>query len=240
MFWWILYLIFVVPLLIGFVKGMFSGGSDAPPNKTWAIIQLVIGGVLSIMAISDLITGIFVSLKTFCLFLTKVIVGFPLLASGIVKVIYIGERNRWTVRIRTVLEGDLGKTLKKHLPTKSSFYTVGGSYIIFLDEYGTKRMLSFKDIGYEDISPLYANVICEWIQYNVVYKSENYYVKRLYSEEEVCISGTLDRIETTRTLTGYESHIVEGTTHSATKDTTIGYELVHKTFEVPKANLKKW
>lgn len=240
MFWWILYLIFVIPASIGVVKGVFSGSSDAPPSRIWASIQLVLGIILSVMAFSDLTKGIFTSLKTFCLFLTKAIFGYPLLANGIIKFIFIGIRNKWTARMKTVLDGDLGRILKKYLPNNSSVYTVDNESIVFIDNYGTDRILYFKDVGYEDIPPQYANVICEWIKYNIVYNSENYYIKRRYYEEDVCISGTSDRIETTRTVTGYESHIVKGETNYATNETTTGYELIHKTIEQPKTNLKKW
>lgn len=250
-FSWIIFVIIIVPAFIGAATGLLKTVSIVSDDKPMysplrIIIELSLSAILIIWSIVDISNGIFSSLKTVCFFGIKILAGGCLFIYGIKHLIIKLHQDSWNSRIDTVLNGELGKEIKKHLYNNSYEYTVYTDRIVF-DKAGDSWYLKFADLGYNDIPASNADSVCEWIRQNIVIKPEAYRIERKYEEQtdySNYTSGTMESYSVTPNYSGgYDVEHYSGSPGEfGTKKVTVSFKLTRKPYIQAKSQptLKKW
>ncbi len=246
---WLALILFVGVPVAAFLFGLFFDFEQAQrgkQSKLKTLIAAIASVFLFVMSITDMFSGIFSSIKTFVIFALKIITCGVFFANWVVALSGSRKRNTWSYRINNSLNNQLGNTLKKYLPTNSHYYSVDntqGNMAIYFFKDNKQRMLTFQSLGYEDLPAIYTDIVCQWIQENIVCDKSNYKIQEIYTKVESWEGGSSDYIETHRTSTGFESHRVSGDPgRRTTRKITYGYKLVHKEHitSTQKQALNKW
>lgn len=168
--------------------------------------------------------------------------------AGIKHLILKLHKDSWNKKINTVLNGQLGKEMKKYLHNDSYEYVVYNDRIVF-DKEGESYRLEFADLGYREIPADSADAICGWIRDNVVIHPNLYRIECEQKKEEHTEYTPGNRSEgytVTRNYSGgynveyYSGDL--GSEHTTTTYVTVAYKLTRKPYErvVTRAELKKW
>ncbi len=242
---WLAFLVIGFPIILTLIISFYSpqDASEGKKEIKWGYIFLIISIILFILVFIDLSKGIFVSMKHFSLLIAKIGIAITLLSLSVNTFVGIAKRNTWTDRINNVLQGELGKNLKKYLPSTSMRFWVYSDCIEFMDN-NTQKKLKFSTLGYSEIPAIYADVVCRWIAKNVLKNYDSYIIIRMYIEHERWEGGTSDYIQIDKTTSGYEARTVTGDAgHQVKTKETMGYTLIHSSLyakENASNNLKSW
>lgn len=155
------------------------------------------------------------------------------------------EQKRWTEKINNNLCGEFGRKLKEYIYPNSEIYRVYDHAILFYDSNGYERVIGFSQFGYSNIPVGCANIVCEWIENNIVADKNGYIMEPMIHEFELYEEGTPDRIRVRGSLWGFTVDSVAGNPGKwVDHKSLMGYMLYHKSQQyrysnVPK-KLKKW
>lgn len=242
---WLAFLLIGFPAILALIVAFYNpqDASEGKKEIKWGYTFLIISVVLLILIFVDFSKGIFVSMKHFSLLFTKIGIAITLLLLSINTFTGISRRNKWTERINSVLQGNLGKELKRYLPSDSMRFWVYSDYISFLDN-NVERKLYFSTLGYKEIPAIYADVVCRWIAKNVLKNYDSYIIVRMYIEHERWEGGTSDYLQIDKTYSGYEARTVSGDAgHQVKTKETLGYTLMHSSLygnDTARKSLKSW
>lgn len=160
---------------------------------------------------------------------------------------YLKERDRekWTIKIRNSLSGELGKKLKECIYSNSEIYRVYEHAVLYYDGSGNERVVNFSRFGYEKVPVVHTDIICDWIAKHIVQEKGAYIIEPMVHEFELYEKGTPGAVQIRGSFGRYKVERLPGQSGRwVDHKSLMGYMLYHRSqrdyYSNEPKKLKKW